>query len=413
MDRRWRDAIDRARMPSAVSGCNCRISDRDSSGATTENDGFSVVAATSSTTRFSTAASSASCWVLENRCTSSMNSTVCSPCTAAPARDVDHRADLLDPGRQRRQRLEAPAGGLRDQRCQRRLAGARWAVEDDRRRTRPVDQPAQRRVRAAAGGPGRRLRRATPGASAPPAGRSRPRPPRPPSRPVHRRARRTDRRTRSLLTTPSRHDGGAVRVPRLRDEVDQLLDAADQRRLEVVPVPHPAADPLPRRGDVGLLAVRPAAGPRTRRVSSPGPSGSMGQAASPSRAGLTACQMSMNGCPTTSVCAPPGPRRTASAIRASLEPATRWSTSTPSRRPGPGRNSADDGDQVVDAAQVLDHHALDAQIVAPHLLDQFGVVAALDVDPAGKRHLCPGAGHRDGTRCGARGCRRGLASSAR
>ncbi len=42
-----------------------------------------MVAATSSTTRFSTAASSASCWVLENRCTSSMNNTVWRPCTAA------------------------------------------------------------------------------------------------------------------------------------------------------------------------------------------------------------------------------------------------------------------------------------------------------------------------------------------
>ena len=67
------------RTPSAVSGCSCCISDRDNSGATTENDGFSVVAATRSTTRFSTADSSASCWVLENRCTSSMNNTVCSP----------------------------------------------------------------------------------------------------------------------------------------------------------------------------------------------------------------------------------------------------------------------------------------------------------------------------------------------
>ena len=72
-----------ARTSSEDNGCSCRISDRDSSGATTENDGFSVVAATSSTTRFSTAASNASCWVLENRCTSSMNSTVCSPCAAA------------------------------------------------------------------------------------------------------------------------------------------------------------------------------------------------------------------------------------------------------------------------------------------------------------------------------------------
>lgn len=71
------------RMSSALSGRNCRISERDSSGATTEKDGFSVVAATSRTTRFSTADNSASCWVLENRCTSSMNSTVCSPWRSA------------------------------------------------------------------------------------------------------------------------------------------------------------------------------------------------------------------------------------------------------------------------------------------------------------------------------------------
>ena len=93
-----------------VSGRNCRISDRDSSGATTENDGFSVVAATSSTTRFSTAESSASCWVLENRCTSSMNSTVCSPARQRAVAPVDDGPDVLDACRQRRQRLEPAAG---------------------------------------------------------------------------------------------------------------------------------------------------------------------------------------------------------------------------------------------------------------------------------------------------------------
>lgn len=76
-----------AARSSAVRGRSCRISDRDNSGATTENDGFSVVAATSNTTRFSTAESRASCWVLENRCTSSMNSTVRSP-ERSPCRDL-------------------------------------------------------------------------------------------------------------------------------------------------------------------------------------------------------------------------------------------------------------------------------------------------------------------------------------
>ncbi len=54
-------------------------SDRLSNGELTENDGFSVVAATSVTQRFSTLGSSASCWVLEKRCTSSMKRTVSSP----------------------------------------------------------------------------------------------------------------------------------------------------------------------------------------------------------------------------------------------------------------------------------------------------------------------------------------------
>ena len=85
------------------------------------------------------------------------------------ARDVDDGADLLDAGRQRRQRLEPAAGGLRDQRRQRGLAGARRAVEDDRRRARALDQAAQRRTRPAAGGPGRPPRRGWPAASAPPA----------------------------------------------------------------------------------------------------------------------------------------------------------------------------------------------------------------------------------------------------
>jgi hypothetical protein len=68
-----------SRMSSSDSGCRVSSSDRDSSGETTEKNGFSVVAPMNETQRFSTAGSSASCWVLENRCTSSMNSTVCAP----------------------------------------------------------------------------------------------------------------------------------------------------------------------------------------------------------------------------------------------------------------------------------------------------------------------------------------------
>ncbi len=84
-------------------------------------------------------------------------------------------------------------------------------------------------------------------------------------------------------------------------------------------------------------------------------------------------------------CAPPVPRRTASAMRASFEPVTRWSTSTPEPAPRAGLEVGDDAGQIVDAAEVLDDDALDAQVVAPDLLDEFGVVAALHVDPAGQR----------------------------
>ena len=68
-----------SRTSSSDSGCRVSSSDLDSSGDTTEKNGFSVVAPMNDTQRFSTAGSRASCWVLENRCTSSMNSTVCAP----------------------------------------------------------------------------------------------------------------------------------------------------------------------------------------------------------------------------------------------------------------------------------------------------------------------------------------------
>ena len=70
-------------MSSSSSGWSVSSSDRDSSGETTEKDGFSVVAPMNETQRFSTAGSSASCWVLENRCTSSTNSRVCRPLNAS------------------------------------------------------------------------------------------------------------------------------------------------------------------------------------------------------------------------------------------------------------------------------------------------------------------------------------------
>ena len=85
--------------------------------------------------------------------------------------------------------------------------------------------------------------------------------------------------------------------------------------------------------------------------------------------------------------------RTSAASRASLLPATRWSTRTPSRRPGPGRELGHDVGQVVDAVEPLDDDPFEAQVVAPDLLHQLGVVDALDQDPARLGHPGPGADH--------------------
>ena len=59
---------------------------------------------------------------------------------------------------------------------------------------------------------------------------------------------------------------------------------------------------------------------------------------------------------------------------------------------------------VIEAAQGFDDDAFDAQIVAPDLLDQFGIVFALDPDARSACHPCLGTCH--GTRT------RGSASSA-
>ena len=70
-----------------------------------------------------------------------------------------------------------------------------------------------------------------------------------------------------------------------------------------------------------------------------------------------------------------------------------------------------DTGQIVDAAEVLDHHTFDTEVITPHLLDKFGVVAAFDIDPAGQCHpgLSVGHLHRSGrgacsSRTVAQGC---------
>ena len=135
------------------------------------------------------------------------------------------------------------------------------------------------------------------------------------------------------------------------------------------------------------------------------PRGTSGHAASPSRSGLTACQMSTNGWSDDQhvraqrgagdLCGDPallGARH--QVVDQHADPARRARAEV-----------AQVLGQVVDAAEVLDHDALDAQVVAPDLLHQLGVVAALDEDPAGPGH--PGPGAVDGDRAGGGAGRRG------
>ncbi len=71
-----------------------------------------------------------------------------------------------------------------------------------------------------------------------------------------------------------------------------------------------------------------------------------------------------------------------SAIRLSFDPGDEVVDQHPDPSARAGPELAQVGGEVVDAAEVLHDHALDPQVVAPHLLDQLGVVPALDVDPA-------------------------------
>ncbi len=62
-----------------MSSSSVSRSERESSGEMTENEGFSVVAATRMTQPFSTPGSSASCWAFVKRWISSRKRTVESP----------------------------------------------------------------------------------------------------------------------------------------------------------------------------------------------------------------------------------------------------------------------------------------------------------------------------------------------
>ncbi len=111
--------------------------------------------------------------------------------------------------------------------------------------------------------------------------------------------------------------------------------------------------------------------------------GHAGQARDPTTRARTACQMSTYGSPTTRTWGPRHPRHDPGLLRPWDEMVDQHAELASL----PGCERSDDRRQVVDAVQRLDHDARDAEVVAPYLLDQFGVMHALDVDPRGGRTL--------------------------
>ena len=108
--------------------------------------------------------------------------------------------------------------------------------------------------------------------------------------------------------------------------------------------------------------------------------------------------MSTNGCPTTSTCLPIGLAGDDGRDPALLGPGDEVVDEHPDPALGAGAEVAQVLGEVVDALEVLHDDALDAQVVAPDLLDQLGVVAALDEDPAGPGDPCLAAGDGDRAR---------------
>ena len=139
-------------------------------------------------------------------------------------------------------------------------------------------------------------------------------------------------------------------------------------------------------------ALLPRRGPAARRARRRG----RGAGAAPP------AHTSTYGVPVTSTCG----RLTSAAVRASLLPAHEVVDQHAEATAGPGRERPHHVGQVVDAVEALHHHALDPEVVAPHLLDQLGVVDALDEDPAGPGHAGRRAGHGHRARRRAPGRRR-------
>ena len=183
------------------------------------------------------------------------------------------------------------------------------------------------------------------------------------------------------------------------DEVDQLLDPPEQRRVEVVVRRDLRQDLPPGPRDVGLVGVRPAEGV-AHALLPLDVARHLGPALEPEPFGLDR--------------RPDVDERVADdehvlperrALDLVGDPALlRARHEVVDQHPDPAVRARTEvtqvAGQVVDAAEVLHDHALEPQVVAPDLLDQLGVVPALDIDPALPCDAGPGT--VDGDRAGRR-----------
>ena len=133
--------------------------------------------------------------------------------------------------------------------------------------------------------------------------------------------------------------------------------------------------------------------PRQMPVFQSCPRGTTGHAGIPSADGFTHCHTSTNGCPTIFRCRPCGPARILRSVDEVIDehavaPRRVWWLC--------GQHLFEE----VETLEKLDDDAFGAQVGTPHLLDELGVVLALDEDAARPRDpgstvvRCKGPGRR-------------------
>ena len=142
------------RAPARSSRASVNTRQRESSGAITSKEGFSVVAPISVTVPASTCGSSASCCARFKRWISSRKSTRAHAAPPLAARRLDRLADLLHARRHRGERLEARAGRVASRRASVVLPAAGRTPEDQRGQLAGLDERAQGGAGAAAARPG-------------------------------------------------------------------------------------------------------------------------------------------------------------------------------------------------------------------------------------------------------------------